>query len=66
VATLFLRMEVLRIFILLFLFLDTGLLLLGLWRPVVVLWWLDYQNRRRVLHYYGWAWLVLLVLWLVV
>ena len=29
------------------------LLLLGLWRPWVVLWWLDYQNRLRVIKYYG-------------
>lgn len=29
------------------------LLLIGLWKPWVVLWWLDYQNRLRVLMYYG-------------
>ncbi|EMR02261.1 hypothetical protein ADICEAN_02609 [Cesiribacter andamanensis AMV16] len=38
--------------------------LLGLWRPVIVLWWLDYQNRRRVLQYYGTALLLLGALWL--
>lgn len=42
------------------------MLLAGLWKPVTVLWWLDYQNRRRVLHYYGTATVVLVALWLLV
>ncbi|WP_225000181.1 hypothetical protein [Cesiribacter sp. SM1] len=57
-------MEVLEQLIKILLLLNTLLLLAGLWRPVIALWWLDYQNRLRVLRYYGTSWLVLLVLWL--
>jgi hypothetical protein len=57
-------MEVLKQLIKILLLLNTLLLLAGLWRPVIALWWLDYQNRLRVLQYYGTSWLVLLVLWL--
>jgi hypothetical protein len=28
-------------------------LLLGLWRPWVMLWWEDTQNRRKVIKVYG-------------
>jgi hypothetical protein len=59
-------METLKILLLIFLLLDGLFLLLGLWRPVTVLWWLDYQNRRRVLHYYGTGLLVLGGLWALV
>lgn len=57
----FLLMEILKLLIPLFLLLDSLLLLLGLWKPITVLWWLDYQNRRLVLQYYGTTWLVLLL-----
>lgn len=29
------------------------LLLLGLYKPWVVLWWEDYQNRKKVILLYG-------------
>jgi hypothetical protein len=29
------------------------LLLTGLWRPWIVLWWLSHQNRKMVLQWYG-------------
>ncbi|WP_017730192.1 hypothetical protein [Nafulsella turpanensis] len=41
------------------------LLLLGLWRPWVVLWWLEYQNRLRVIKYYGSIMTVAGILWLI-
>ncbi|AHM61311.1 hypothetical protein D770_15285 [Flammeovirgaceae bacterium 311] len=57
-------MEALELLLKILLLLDSLLLLAGLWRPVLVLWWLDYQNRLRVLQYYGTIWLVLAVCWL--
>lgn len=30
-----------------------GFLLIGLWRPWVMLWWEDMQNRRKVIKVYG-------------
>lgn len=41
------------------------LLLTGLWRPWVVLWWRSYQNRKMVLQWYGTSLLVsALALWI--
>lgn len=57
-------MAALKVLIEIFLLLALVLLLLGLWRPVIALWWMDYQNRFRVLQLYGRAVLVLAVLWL--
>lgn len=34
------------------------LLLAGLISPVIVLWWMDYQNRLRVIRIYGTIFLV--------
>jgi hypothetical protein len=33
--------------------LSSVLLVAGLWRPWVVLWWLSHQNRKMVLQWYG-------------
>ncbi|MBW3545200.1 MAG: hypothetical protein KY428_06305 [Bacteroidetes bacterium] len=59
-------MAVLETLLKIFGLLSLLMLLAGLWKPVTVLWWLDYQNRRRVLQYYGTATLVLAALWAVV
>jgi uncharacterized MnhB-related membrane protein len=40
------------------------LCLLGMWRPWLLLWWLDKQNRLRVLIYYGIPSLLATVLYL--
>jgi hypothetical protein len=49
----------------LFLFITClGLLIAGLYKPWVVLWWEDYQNRRKVFKVYGTATLVALVTYL--
>jgi hypothetical protein len=39
-------------------------LLLGLYRPVLVLWWEDIQNRRKVLYRYGRIAFICLMLYL--
>ena len=46
-------MKPLYYLILLLLILDFLLLLLGLFRPWTVLWWMPRQNRKRVLQIYG-------------
>jgi len=37
------------------------LLMIGLYRPWIVLWWLDHQNRLKVIRYYGAAALIALL-----
>ncbi|MCS6973045.1 MAG: hypothetical protein N2044_01180 [Cyclobacteriaceae bacterium] len=46
-------MEQIRLFSLLLAATAFLLLILGFYRPWVVLWWEDVQNRRKVLHIYG-------------
>lgn len=36
-----------------------------MYRPVVVLWFLDRFNRRKVLDFYGKAFLITILLWLI-
>lgn len=40
-------------------------ILLGMYRPVVVLWFLDRFNRRKVLDFYGKAFLITILAWLI-
>ena len=50
----------------LFLFITTlGLLVAGLYKPWMVLWWEDTQNRRKVLKVYGTMTLLALMTYLV-
>lgn len=50
----------------LFLFITSlGLLIAGLFKPWAVLWWEDYQNRRKVFKVYGTACLVSLITYIV-
>lgn len=50
----------------LFLFITSlGLLIAGLYKPWVVLWWEDVQNRRKVFKVYGTATLLALITFLV-
>lgn len=44
-------------------YLSLILMFVGLWRPQVVLWWLAYQNRLKVLKYYGTIALISGALW---
>ena len=32
---------------------SVGFLVIGLWKPWVMLWWEDTQNRRKVIKIYG-------------
>jgi hypothetical protein len=32
---------------------NAGLMIIGLFKPWVVLWWEDIQNRRKVIRLYG-------------
>jgi hypothetical protein len=41
-----------------------GLLIAGLYKPWVVLWWEDFQNRRKVFKVYGTATLLALITYL--
>ncbi|HEX7016021.1 MAG TPA: hypothetical protein VF191_10965 [Cyclobacteriaceae bacterium] len=46
--------------------LSAFLLLAGLWRPWIVLWWRSHQNRKMVLRWYGTSFLVsALAFWVV-
>lgn len=59
-------MQVIYLFLRILFWLNLLLLVLGLWRPWVVLWWMASQNRLKVIQYYGSSLLVLLVLsWLI-
>ncbi len=59
-------MEVFRI-LMMGLALVSGILLVaGLFSPVLVLWWMDYQNRLRVLRIYGSIFLISLLIWVLV
>jgi hypothetical protein len=50
----------------LFLFITSlGLMVSGLYKPWVVLWWEDVQNRRKVFKVYGTATLLSLITYLV-
>lgn len=50
----------------LFLFITSmGLFIAGLFRPWAVLWWEDYQNRRKVFKVYGTASLLSLITYIV-
>jgi len=42
-----------------------GLLMAGLYRPWVVLWWEDIQNRRKVFKVYGTMTLLAFITWVV-
>jgi hypothetical protein len=42
-----------------------GLLVAGLYKPWVVLWWEDVQNRRKVFKVYGTMTLLAFVTWVV-
>ncbi len=44
--------------------LSTFLLLLGLYKPWRVLWWMSAKNRLTVLKYFGVPWLILLMFYL--
>ena len=46
-------MEVLEWYASLFFYLNTAVFLLGLYKPWLSLWWLDRQNRKMVIKYYG-------------
>lgn len=46
-------MEQVKLFILLVLAAALLFMLLGLYRPRLVLWWEDVQNRRKILRVYG-------------
>jgi hypothetical protein len=46
-------MKVLQILLLGVVFFSGLLLIIGLFSPTVVLWWMAYQNRIRVLKIYG-------------
>lgn len=41
------------------------LMLIGLYKPWVMLWWEDTQNRKKVINIYGTAGLLFLVLYYV-
>lgn len=41
------------------------LLIIGMYKPWVVLWWEDIQNRKKVIKVYGTASLLFLTLYLV-
>ena len=50
----------------LFLFITSlGLMIAGLYKPWVVLWWEDFQNRRKVFNVYGTAALMALITYVV-
>ncbi|OOG69271.1 hypothetical protein B0E43_19880 [Algoriphagus sp. A40] len=38
-------------------------ILLGMYRPVLVLWFLDRFNRRKVLNFYGKSFLITILIW---
>jgi hypothetical protein len=42
-----------------------GLLIAGLYKPWVVLWWEDVQNRRKVFKVYGTMTLLAFITWVV-
>jgi len=58
-------MEALKMFMLGLAVTSASLLLAGFISPVLVLWWMDYQNRLRVLRIYGSLFLISLLLYLV-
>lgn len=59
-------MNVIYLFIRILFWINLALLVLGLWRPWVVLWWMAYQNRLKVIQYYGSSLMLLLMLsWLI-
>ena len=63
-----LRQAVMNELDLFFLFLTItafGLLVAGLYKPWVVLWWEDIQNRRKVFKVYGTMTLLAFVTWIV-
>lgn len=41
------------------LFIVSALIIIGLYKPHWVLWWLGFKNRLTVLKYYGLVWLIL-------
>jgi hypothetical protein len=43
---------------------STIFLLVGLWKPWVMLWWEDSQNRWKVIKLYGSSMLIFLVIYL--
>lgn len=58
-------MKELDLFFLFLCITSLGLLIAGLYKPWVVLWWEDSQNRRKVLKVYGTATLIALLTYLV-
>lgn len=55
-------MEFLQQLLLYVSFTGFGFLLMGLYKPWVMLWWEDVQNRRKVIKVYGTVTVVALVL----
>lgn len=46
-------MEFARLLVVLILLVSIAILFLGLYKPWIVLWWEDVQNRRKVIKVYG-------------
>ncbi|MCU0357958.1 MAG: hypothetical protein MUE95_10285 [Cyclobacteriaceae bacterium] len=59
-------MPYLRFFFLMMTITAINFMLVGLYKPWLMLWWEDFQNRRKVIRVYGSVALVSLMLYVVV
>jgi uncharacterized membrane protein YjgN (DUF898 family) len=59
-------MPYLRFFFLMMTITAISFMLVGLYKPWLMLWWEDFQNRRKVIRVYGSVALVSLMLYVVV